>query len=105
MVTSPGLFFSAGLRRSLERFDNPQPAYDKLVNLQVSNLGAADCQAADGKRTDGQRADRRRTQRESAQRLQCATGWLDLAGPHAAGFLTQPAGETPAPGIASAHCH
>jgi len=105
MVPSPGLFFSTGLRRTLERFDNPQPAYDKLVNLQASDLGAADCQAADGKRTDGQRADRRRTQRESAERLQCGSGWPDLVGARAAGFLTQPAGEMPVHGIGSAHCH
>jgi hypothetical protein len=103
MAPSPGLFFGTGLRRSLERFDNPQPAYDKLVNLQASDLGAADCQAADGKRTDGQRADRRRTQGESAQRLQYA--WLDLAGARAAGFLAQSAGEMSVHGIASAHCH
>lgn len=105
MAPGAGLFFGAGLRRNLERFDNPQPAHDKLVNVQTSDSGATDCQAADGKRTDGERTDRRRTQRESAQRLQCVTGRLDFAAALTARFLTQSAGEMPVHGIASAHCH
>src|SRR5208283_5022485 len=86
MATCTGLVFGVRLRRGLERFDDPQPPHDKLVDLQASDSRTADGESADGERTD----------------LQRAPGF-DFAGACGIRFWTQLAGEVPVHGIANAH--